>query len=51
MQRLHLTGELEGLEFVHDEDRLEPLGEAGIPLDGVGVGSSLQQLDLKEQND
>jgi hypothetical protein len=44
--RLDLAGQLEGLPLVHDKDGLEPLGESGIPLDGVGVGGPLQQLDL-----
>ena len=48
---LYLAGHLKGLPLVHDEDGLEPLGEPGVSLDGVGVGSTLQELDLQEQGD
>ena len=47
VEGLNLAGELERFPLVHDEDGLEPLGEAGVTVDRVGVGGPLQQLYLK----
>ena len=48
IERFDLAAQLEGLELVHDEDGLEPLGEPRVPVDAVGVRSPLQQLYLNK---
>ena len=47
---LDLTGQLEGLPLVEDEDPLPPGVEAGLAVDVARLGSALQQLDLKQTN-
>ena len=42
MSGFYLAGQLMGLVLVHDENRFEPFGKPCVPLDGVGIGSSLQ---------
>ena len=42
MSGFYLYRQFVRLIFVHYEHGLEPLGKPGVPLDGVGIGSSLQ---------
>ena len=42
MREFYLARQLMGLVLIHNENRFEPFRKSRVPLDGVGIGSSLE---------